>query len=131
MPKRIVLIATGSAVATIVGFWVIQTTSAPTLLASDSSAVAQTESARRVPGSQIRDVTLTAAPAKIDLGGGEVKTWAFNGRTPGPTTIRDPTAAATPRVRAAVSFHSSAIGVAPSASVNNTRRLWPACADVA
>ncbi|GAA3245663.1 multicopper oxidase family protein [Streptomyces labedae] len=47
------------------------------------SAVAATEKKRKVTGRQ-QKVTLTAAPAMIDLGGGVMpKTWAFDGRTPG------------------------------------------------
>ncbi|MEU6378738.1 multicopper oxidase family protein [Streptomyces sp. NPDC046909] len=47
------------------------------------SAVAAAEKKRRATGRQ-RKLTLTAAPATIDLGGGITpRTWAFDGRTPG------------------------------------------------
>jgi len=48
-----------------------------------SPAVAATEKRRKSTGRQ-QKLTLTAAPAMIDLGGGVMpKTWAFDGRTPG------------------------------------------------
>ncbi|MFJ8781929.1 multicopper oxidase family protein [Streptomyces sp. NPDC102476] len=53
------------------------------LIGPNASAVAATEKKRRSTGHQ-RKVTLTAAPAMIDLGGGVMpRTWAFDGRTPG------------------------------------------------
>ncbi|MET9789664.1 multicopper oxidase family protein [Streptomyces canus] len=53
------------------------------LISPNASAVAATEKKRKSTGHQ-RKVTLTAAPAMIDLGGGVMpKTWAFDGRTPG------------------------------------------------
>ncbi|WP_326659468.1 multicopper oxidase family protein [Streptomyces canus] len=57
--------------------------SGTTLIGPNASAVAATEKKRKSTGHQ-RKVTLTAAPAMIDLGGGVMpKTWAFDGRTPG------------------------------------------------
>ncbi|MGW1024622.1 multicopper oxidase family protein [Streptomyces sp. NPDC002577] len=57
--------------------------SSPTLVNPSGSAVAAAEKKRAGTGRQ-QKVTLTAAPAKIDLGGGIMpKTWAFDGRTPG------------------------------------------------
>ncbi|WP_328773892.1 multicopper oxidase family protein [Streptomyces sp. NBC_00286] len=53
------------------------------LINPNASAVAATEKKRKSTGRQ-QKVTLTAAPAMIDLGGGVTpKTWAFDGRTPG------------------------------------------------
>ncbi|MFI8074126.1 multicopper oxidase family protein [Streptomyces sp. NPDC086033] len=53
------------------------------LIGPNASAVAATEKKRKSTGHQ-RKVTLTAAPAMIDLGGGVMpRTWAFDGRTPG------------------------------------------------
>lgn len=53
------------------------------LISPSASAVAATERKRKSTGRQ-QKVTLTAAPAMIDLGGGVMpKTWAFDGRTPG------------------------------------------------
>lgn len=46
--------------------------------------VALAEQARRADDATVRDVTLTAAPATIDLGDRTVQTWAFNGAVPGP-----------------------------------------------
>ncbi|EGX61077.1 putative multicopper oxidase [Streptomyces zinciresistens K42] len=53
------------------------------LINPSGSAVAATEKKRKSTGRQ-QKLTLTAAPAMIDLGGGVMpKTWAFDGRTPG------------------------------------------------
>ncbi|MFS4092764.1 multicopper oxidase family protein [Streptomyces sp. AF1A] len=53
------------------------------LVGPDASAVVATEKKRKATGRQ-RKLTLTAAPAVIDLGGGVMpRTWAFDGRTPG------------------------------------------------
>ncbi|GAA3786621.1 multicopper oxidase family protein [Streptomyces phyllanthi] len=53
------------------------------LVDPSSSAVAATEKKRRSTG-RLQKVTLTAAPATIDLGGGVMpRTWAFDGRSPG------------------------------------------------
>ncbi|MGW8374716.1 multicopper oxidase family protein [Streptomyces sp. ODS28] len=57
--------------------------SAPRLVAPSSPVVAGTEKRRSSTGRE-RKVSLTAAPAKVDLGGGvTAKTWAFTGRVPG------------------------------------------------
>ncbi|MGW7170052.1 multicopper oxidase family protein [Streptomyces sp. NPDC054884] len=53
------------------------------LVNPSGSAVAAAEKKRASTGRQ-QKLTLTAAPARIDLGGGVMpKTWAFDGRTPG------------------------------------------------
>ena len=53
------------------------------LVTPSGSAVAAAEKMRKSTGRQ-QKVTLTAAPATIDLGGGVMaKTWAFDGRAPG------------------------------------------------
>ncbi|WP_033313806.1 multicopper oxidase family protein [Streptomyces iakyrus] len=53
------------------------------LVNPSGSAVAAGEKKRKSTGRQ-QKLTLTAAPAMIDLGGGVMpKTWAFDGRTPG------------------------------------------------
>jgi multicopper oxidase len=53
------------------------------LVSPSGSAVAATEKKRLDTGRQ-QKLTLTAAPAMIDLGGGVLpRTWAFDGRTPG------------------------------------------------
>ncbi|ALV33536.1 multicopper oxidase family protein [Streptomyces sp. CdTB01] len=53
------------------------------LVGPTAPEVAATEKKRRSTGRQ-QKLTLTAAPAMIDLGGGVMpKTWAFDGRTPG------------------------------------------------
>ena len=49
-----------------------------------SAFVEEAERARRADGAVVRDVTLTAAPARIRLGDRSVETWAFNGTVPGP-----------------------------------------------
>lgn len=61
------------------------TSSGARLIEPTSALVARTEDRRQVAGSKLRDLTLTAAPAKIDLGDRIVNTWAFDGKVPGPT----------------------------------------------
>ncbi|WP_367318652.1 multicopper oxidase family protein [Streptomyces sp. HUAS ZL42] len=56
--------------------------SGTTLVNPSGSAVAAVDKKRKATGRQ-QKLTLTAAPAMIDLGGGVMpKTWAFEGRTP-------------------------------------------------
>ncbi|MGA5189252.1 multicopper oxidase family protein [Streptomyces griseoincarnatus] len=57
--------------------------STPSLLSPSGSAVGAAEKKRPSTG-KVRNVTLTAAPAMLDLGGGVMaKSWAFSGQTPG------------------------------------------------
>ena len=74
------------------GIWAVvsllqepSTSGGPRLVSPTSAQVASADARRRTPGAQVRDVTLTAAPAKVDLGNRVVTTWAFNGKVPGPT----------------------------------------------
>jgi multicopper oxidase len=58
--------------------------SAPALVSPSGSAVAATEKKRRGGTGRQHKIALTAAPARVDLGGGvKANTWAFDGRTPG------------------------------------------------
>ncbi|MFE1288859.1 multicopper oxidase family protein [Streptomyces sp. NPDC058751] len=55
----------------------------PALVAPSGSAVAAAEKKRKGTG-RTHEVTLTAAPAVLDLGGGIMaRSWAFDGRAPG------------------------------------------------
>ncbi|MEU0681319.1 MULTISPECIES: multicopper oxidase family protein [Streptomyces] len=55
----------------------------PALTSPSGPAVAAAEKKRPSTG-KVRNVTLTAAPAMLDLGGGiSAKTWAFGGQAPG------------------------------------------------
>ncbi|WP_405933238.1 multicopper oxidase family protein [Streptomyces sp. NBC_00827] len=55
----------------------------PALVSPSGSAVAAAEKKRTGTGRQ-HEITLTAAPATVDLGNGiRAKTWTFDGRTPG------------------------------------------------
>ncbi|MDX2674900.1 multicopper oxidase family protein [Streptomyces sp. NY05-11A] len=57
--------------------------STPSLVSPSGSAVAAAEKKRPSTGT-VRNVTLTAAPAVLDLGGGvTARSWAFSGRAPG------------------------------------------------
>lgn len=57
--------------------------STPALLSPSGSEVARIENKRTSTG-KVRKVTLTAAPAVLDLGGGLMaKTWAYSGHSPG------------------------------------------------
>ncbi|MDW4911388.1 multicopper oxidase domain-containing protein, partial [Streptomyces sp. ADMS] len=62
-------------------------TSTPALVSPSGSAVAAAAAAaekRRAGTGRQHKITLTAAPATVDLGGGiKVRTWTFDGRTPG------------------------------------------------
>lgn len=59
-------------------------TGTPERVEATDPAVAAAERERRSEGAQVREVTLTAAPATVDLGDRTVETWAFNGTVPGP-----------------------------------------------
>ncbi len=54
------------------------------LIGPTDPVVGAAEQVRRPDDAAVRDVTLTAAPATIDLGDRTVETWAFNGTVPGP-----------------------------------------------
>ncbi|MFD8302863.1 multicopper oxidase family protein [Streptomyces sp. NPDC059690] len=55
----------------------------PSLVSPNSKVVAATDKKRKNTG-RVQNVTLTAASAMLDLGGGMMaKSWAFSGRTPG------------------------------------------------
>jgi len=56
----------------------------PTRVGVGGPEVQDAERRRQRPGSTIREVELTAAPATIDLGGRSVETWAYGGSVPGP-----------------------------------------------
>ncbi|MFC9994232.1 multicopper oxidase family protein [Nocardia sp. NPDC127526] len=49
----------------------------------DSEAVRKAEAARRAANAQVREVALRAEPATVDLGGVQVRTWAYGGQLPG------------------------------------------------
>ncbi|MFF7643857.1 multicopper oxidase domain-containing protein [Streptomyces canus] len=57
---------------------------ASTLVGPGDRAVSTAEAARHKQGARVRDVTLTAAPTTLRLGGRTVTTWAFNNTVPGP-----------------------------------------------
>ncbi len=47
-------------------------------------AVELAERRRRPPGAPVREVLVTAAPVTLELAGRAVRTWAYDGRVPGP-----------------------------------------------
>jgi len=55
-----------------------------TAIGPDDEAVLASERARQTSTAEVLDISLTAAPATIDLGDQTVETWAFNGTVPGP-----------------------------------------------
>ncbi len=59
-------------------------TSRPRPVGPAAREVAAAEARRRRPGAPVREVTLTAAPATIDLAGRAVTAWAYNHTVPGP-----------------------------------------------
>ena len=87
--KRRPLVIAAALVIIAAGLWAglarpWQTGSSATPIGPDDPVVAATEEARRSDSAAVQDVTLTAAPATIDLGDRTVETWAFNGTVPGP-----------------------------------------------
>ncbi|NNH76068.1 multicopper oxidase family protein [Nocardia uniformis] len=54
------------------------------LVQPDSDAVRAAENSRRSASATVRNVTLRAEPTTVDLGGVQVRTWAFDGKVPGP-----------------------------------------------
>ncbi|NGO06721.1 multicopper oxidase domain-containing protein [Streptomyces sp. HC44] len=56
--------------------------SSPALPSPSGIAVARTEKKHRGTGTE-RQVTLTAAPVTLDLGGVKARTWAYGGQAPG------------------------------------------------
>ncbi|MDW4907835.1 multicopper oxidase domain-containing protein, partial [Streptomyces sp. ADMS] len=82
--RRAVLLAgLGAASAGALAACTNSTSTAPTLVSPSGSAVAAAEKKRTGTGRQHK-ITLTAAPATVDLGGGvRAKTWTFDGRAPG------------------------------------------------
>ena len=87
--KSLLLLAAVVLLAVVVGLvaWLPsgRDVAAARLVSPDSEAVVRAEEARRVPGAGTVDVTLTAAPATVEIGGRTVDTWAFNGAVPAPT----------------------------------------------
>ncbi|MFD8302846.1 multicopper oxidase domain-containing protein [Streptomyces sp. NPDC059690] len=62
---------------------------ASVLVGPGDRAVSTAEAARQKQGARVRDVTLTAAPTTLRLGGRKVTTWAFNKTVPGPEIHAD------------------------------------------
>lgn len=87
MPKRALSLLVAVAVVLAgVAAWLAfgRAADALTTVQPTDAAVQTVEAARRVPGSAVKALTLTAAPATVDLGGRTVQTWAFDGQVPGP-----------------------------------------------
>lgn len=84
VPLLVLVLAVGLGTVAWAAFWRSGSDGTMNVIAPTAPQVAAAEAARKVPGSQTRDVTLTAAPTTVDLGGRTVQTWAFNGEVPGP-----------------------------------------------
>ncbi|MFA4841904.1 MAG: multicopper oxidase domain-containing protein, partial [Agrococcus sp.] len=86
--KSLMILAVVAAVAVVVGLvaWLLPSRggAAGGVVGPDSAAVARAEEARAVAGADTIDVSLTAGPATVEVGGQAVDTWAFNGTVPGP-----------------------------------------------
>lgn len=86
VPRPLVIVATvalvGAAWAGVAQPW--EDDERAGLVGPTDPVVAATEDARRSHYAAVRDISLTAAPATIDLGDRTVETWAFNGTVPGP-----------------------------------------------
>ncbi|ALV33557.1 multicopper oxidase family protein [Streptomyces sp. CdTB01] len=81
--RSVLLAGLGAAGAGALAACTNSTSTTPTLVSPSGSAVAAAEKKRTGTGRQHK-ITLTAAPATVDLGGGiTAKTWTFDGHTPG------------------------------------------------
>ncbi len=56
----------------------------PVPVAPSGPVIDAAERRRRRPGAAVHDVSLTASPLTVDLGGLTAATWAYNGAVPGP-----------------------------------------------
>ncbi|GAA2632250.1 multicopper oxidase family protein [Streptomyces vastus] len=81
--RSVLLAGLGAAGAGVLSACTDSASTTPALVSPSDSAVAAAEKKRAGTGRQHK-ITLTAAPATIDLGGGvRAKTWTFDGRAPG------------------------------------------------
>ncbi|MEW1599461.1 multicopper oxidase family protein [Streptomyces sp. NPDC093808] len=81
--RSVLLAGLGTAGAGALAACTNNSSSTQALVSPSGSAVAAAEKKRPSTGN-VRNVTLTAAPAMVDLGGGvKARTWAFNGQAPG------------------------------------------------
>ena len=87
--RPLLLVAVAAVLALVAGLlaWLLpgDDATAAEPVTPDSAVVAETEEARAVAGAGTVDMTLTAAPATVEIGGRTVDTWAFNGQVPAPT----------------------------------------------
>ncbi|MEC3974397.1 multicopper oxidase family protein [Amycolatopsis sp. H20-H5] len=81
--RRFLALGGGLAATATLGACTSDSSPAPTRIGPASAKVAAAEQARKKVGASTVDVTLTALPADVDLGGVRVSTWAFDGRIPG------------------------------------------------
>ena len=81
--KSLLIVTAGAVLAVVAGLlaWLLpdEDPTVARVIGADSAAVIRAEEARAVVGAQTVDMTLTAAPATVDVGGRTVATWAFNG----------------------------------------------------
>ena len=59
------------------------------LIRPTDAVIARLEARRRRAGAPVRDITLSAAAATVDLAGRQVETWAYGGKVPGPVIRAD------------------------------------------
>ena len=87
--KSLIIVAVAAVLAVVAGAvaWLLpgRDAAAARLVGPNSEAVVRAEEARAVTGAGVVGVTLTAAPATVEIGGRTVDTWAFNGAVPAPT----------------------------------------------
>ena len=84
LPLLAVLVVAAVGIGVWVGLARVDRTAAPHRIGPHDGLVTRAESMRHLPSAAVRNVTLTAAPATINLGDRVVHTWAFNGQVPGP-----------------------------------------------
>ncbi|UGT70919.1 multicopper oxidase family protein [Nocardia gipuzkoensis] len=77
-------LGTGAAAAAVLAACSNTSPGSRTLVGPNSEAVLAAENKRRAATATVREVRLRAEPAAVDLGGVQVRTWAFGGKVPGP-----------------------------------------------
>nr|WP_246351034.1 multicopper oxidase family protein [Nocardia barduliensis] len=81
--RRFITLSAGMAAAGTLAACSPNTPNARTPIGPGDAAVRVAEDRRRAATAPIREVTLRAEPATVDLGGVQVRTWAYSGAVPG------------------------------------------------
>src|SRR6266705_3089869 len=82
-PRRTLLVAAGAAASGAVAA-ACSGRAATQAIGPLAAAVGKREDRRRRPNAAVREASLVATPATIDLGGRAASTWAYGNQLPGP-----------------------------------------------